>query len=180
MPMNFLKKLKLSSYLCSLLIYDTERGRGREKEREGGGRERKIKRESVLKLIGPYHTLSPPPTHPHMHIKLSKYQCTYTCTHTHHDIIHTHMPTWSFKEPLVSSHFLCPVVFLKVKDSPEPQSSVGGDNLELGDHLLQDLSRVEGKWLLSETDLLVGVAKLNLKTKKKDNSTCKSSKTTLY
>ena len=65
------------------------------------------------------------------------------------------MPTWSFKEPLVSSHSLCPVVFLEVKYGPEPQSGVGGDHLELGDHLLQDLTRIEGKRLLSETDLLV-------------------------
>ena len=79
----------------------------------------------------------------------------------------THMPTWSFKEPLISSHSLCPIIFLEVQDGPQPQSGVGGDHLELGDHLLQNLSRVEGKRLLGETDLLVGMAKLNLKTNKR-------------
>ena len=81
--------------------------------------------------------------------------------HTH---THTHTHTWSLKEPLISSNSLCSVVLLEVQHGPQPQRGVGGDHLELGDHLFQYLTRIEGEWLLSETYLLVSVAKLDLKT----------------
>ena len=51
---------------------------------------------------------------------------------------------------------------LSVQHGPEAQCGVGMHNLELGDHLLEHLSREEREGILGQTDLLVGMPELHL------------------
>lgn len=86
---------------------------------------------------------------------------------THESSITRDSLTWSFKQPLIPGNPPGASFLHEVQDSTEPKCRVSRDHFQLGHHLLQDLSRVEGERILGQTDLLVGMTQLDLQGRRR-------------